>query len=156
MTTTNLSQIAAFIWSVADLLRGDFKQSQYGRVILPFIFLSRLECLLDETKADVLAEHADLRKANLHMRVEEDYLLPLTNGLSFYNTSTFSLKKLSLHNARFNLLSYIDGFSKEVREIFEHFNFHEYVALLDEVNLLEKVVRHFSCVDLSPHNVSRW
>lgn len=56
MTSTNFSQTAAFIWSVADLLRGDFKQSQYGRVILPFTLLRRLECVLEESKEAVIVE----------------------------------------------------------------------------------------------------
>ncbi|OUT24804.1 type I restriction-modification system DNA methylase (HsdM), partial [Acinetobacter nosocomialis P020] len=62
MTNNNFSQIASFIWSVADLLRGDFKQSQYGRIILPFTLLRRLECVLEESKAAVLAEHEKVSK----------------------------------------------------------------------------------------------
>lgn len=61
MTTQNFSQTAAFIWSVADLLRGDFKQSQYGRIILPFTLLRRLECVLEDTKAAVVAKFAVIK-----------------------------------------------------------------------------------------------
>ncbi|MCG6348946.1 type I restriction-modification system subunit M N-terminal domain-containing protein, partial [Vibrio fluvialis] len=66
MTNNNFSQTAAFIWSVADLLRGDFKQSQYGRVILPFTLLRRLECVLESSKDAVLAEHERAEAMKLH------------------------------------------------------------------------------------------
>ena len=65
MATNNFSQLASFIWSVADLLRGDFRQSQYGRIILPFTVLRRLECVLEESKPAVLAEHQRIQSLNL-------------------------------------------------------------------------------------------
>lgn len=85
MTNNNFSQIASFIWSVADLLRGDFKQSQYGRIILPFTLLRRLECVLEESKAAVLAEHEKVSKLNLPEEAQEKLLLRATNGLAFFN-----------------------------------------------------------------------
>ena len=81
---------AAFIWSVADLLRGDYKQSEYGKVILPFTVLRRLDCVLAPTKAAVLAEKATREKAGLN---PEPFMLK-TAKLSFYNTSPLDLRKL--------------------------------------------------------------
>jgi type I restriction enzyme M protein len=74
MSNNNFSQVAAFIWSVADLLRGDFKQSQYGRVILPFTLLRRLECVLAESKAAVVAEHERIQLLNLPEEAQEKFL----------------------------------------------------------------------------------
>ena len=71
MTNNNFSQIASFIWSVADLLRGDFRQSQYGRIILPFTLLRRLECVLEDSKVAVLAEHEKVSKMNLPEEAQE-------------------------------------------------------------------------------------
>lgn len=87
MANTNFSQTAAFIWAVADLLRGDFKQSQYGRVILPFTLLRRLECVLAGTKEAVLAEAEKLKASPLPEEGREKFLLRATKGLSFFNTS---------------------------------------------------------------------
>jgi type I restriction enzyme M protein len=87
MADPNLS---SFIWSVADLLRGDYKQSEYGKVILPFTVLRRLDCVRESTKEAVLAEKAKREKAGLN---PEPFLLVKTGGL-FYNTSPLDLKKL--------------------------------------------------------------
>src|ERR1700736_1453480 len=87
MSEANLS---SFIWSVADLLRGDYKQSEYGKVILPFTVLRRLDCVLEETKPAVLAELAAKEKARLN---PEPFLLR-KSGQFFYNTSPLDIKKL--------------------------------------------------------------
>lgn len=111
MTNNNFSQVAAFIWSVADLLRGDFKQSQYGRVILPFTLLRRLECVLAPTKADVLAANEKVRLMPLPEEAKEKMLLKATNGLSFFNTSELDLASLGQKDIRANLNNYIQNFS---------------------------------------------
>src|SRR5437763_4056356 len=119
MADPNLS---SFIWSVADLLRGDYKQSEYGRVILPFTVLRRLDCVLEPTKAAVLAEKAAREKAGLN---PEPFLLRKSGEL-FYNTSPLDLKKLmgdQDHIAE-NLRAYLQAFSPAVRDIFERFEFH--------------------------------
>lgn len=154
MTNNNFSQIASFIWSVADLLRGDFKQSQYGRIILPFTLLRRLECVLEESKAAVLAEHEKVSKLNLPEEAQEKLLLRATNGLAFFNTSPMDLSKMGQSDIKANLSTYVQSFSKDAREIFEYFNFIEFVGLLDDANLLYKVVQKFATTDLSPKNVS--
>ncbi|EPF6186950.1 type I restriction-modification system subunit M [Acinetobacter baumannii] len=154
MTNTNFSQVAAFIWSVADLLRGDFKQSQYGRVILPFTLLRRLECVFESSKASVLEANEKVRAMPLPEEAKEKMLLKATEGLSFFNTSELDLSSLGQKNIRENLSNYIQHFSKDAREIFEHFKFDEFTGLLDDANLLYKVIQKFASTDLSPENIS--
>ncbi|WP_419819740.1 type I restriction-modification system subunit M [Acinetobacter sp.] len=154
MTNNNFSQVAAFIWSVADLLRGDFKQSQYGRVILPFTLLRRLECVFEPSKAKVLEANEKVNLMALPEEAKEKMLLKATEGLSFFNTSELDLTKLGKNDIRANLNSYIQHFSKDAREIFEHFKFDEFIGLLDDANLLYKVVQKFASTDLSPQSIS--
>ncbi|MBK4616965.1 type I restriction-modification system subunit M N-terminal domain-containing protein, partial [Enterobacter hormaechei] len=106
MTNTNFSQTAAFIWSVADLLRGDFKQSQYGRVILPFTLLRRLECVLAETKDAVVAKYDELKMSPLPEDAKEKFLLR-ASGFSFFNTSKMDLGKMGQNDIKANLESYV-------------------------------------------------
>ena len=154
MTNNNFSQTAAFIWSVADLLRGDFKQSQYGRIILPFTLLRRLECVLAPSKADVLRAYEKVKLMPLPEEAKEKMLLKATQGLSFCNTSELDLGSLGQKDIRSNLNTYIQSFSADAREIFEHFKFEEFLGLLDDANLLYKVVQKFATTDLSPSAVS--
>lgn len=160
ITNNNFSQTAAFIWSVADLLRGDFKQSQYGRVILPFTLLRRLECVLEESKDSVVKEAERVKAMSLPEDAQEKMLLRATqttnipNGLSFFNTSPMDLGKMGQSDIKANLGTYIQSFSSDAREIFEHFKFDEFVGLLDDANLLYKVVKKFATTDLSPENIS--
>ncbi|MEG8239030.1 MULTISPECIES: class I SAM-dependent DNA methyltransferase [Acinetobacter] len=154
MTNTNFSQVAAFIWSVADLLRGDFKQFQYGRVILPFTLLRRLECVFESSKASVLEANEKVKAMPLPEEAKEKILLKATDGLSFFNTSELDLSSLGQKNIRANLGNYIQHFSKDAREIFEHFKFDEFTGLLDDANLLYKVIQKFASTDLSPENIS--
>ncbi|MDW2032972.1 N-6 DNA methylase [Vibrio sp. 665] len=156
MTSANLSQIAAFIWSVADLLRGDFKHSQYGRVILPFTLLRRLECVLEESKSAVLVEAAKVKSMNLPEEAQEKMLLRATNGLSFFNTSSMSLVDTLEGDLKVNLNKYIQSFSKDTQEIFEHFKFYEFVNSLEEANLLFVVVKKFATLDLSVDTLSNY
>ncbi|MCK1783905.1 type I restriction-modification system subunit M [Pseudomonas sp. TNT11] len=148
------NNLAAFIWSLADLLRGDFRQSQYGRIILPFTLLRRLECVLEASKAAVLAEHARVQQLNISEEAQEKLLLRASSGLSFFNTSKMDLSKLGESGIKANLESYLQGFSKDAREIFEHFKFTEFLGQLNDANLLYKVVQKVRNTDLSPAAVS--
>ncbi len=160
MPNANFTQTAAFIWSVADLLRGDFKQSQYGRVILPFTLLRRLECVLEESKDAVVAQAEKIKAMNLPEEAQEKMILRATlssktnKGLSFFNTSPMTLGKMGQSDIKDNLENYIQCFSTDAREIFEYFKFDEFVGLLDDANLLFKVVKKFATTDLSPNKVS--
>jgi len=126
--STSSNNLAAYSWSIADLLRGDFKQSQYGRIILPFTLLRRLECVLAPTKPKVLAEAEKLKKQKLPEEAQEKLLLRATGGLSFFNTSRMDLSTLGESGIKANLLSYVAAFSKDAREIFEYFNFAEFIG----------------------------
>lgn len=148
---TNFSSMAAFLWSVADLLRGDFKQSQYGRVILPFTVLRRLECVLTPTKQAVLDKLPVVEKLDENAA---DAILRHASGQHFYNTSPLDLSKLGETQPRLNLERYIRSFSHDAREIFEHFKFYEFIQQLDDANLLYKVAKKFAEADLSPSSVS--
>ena len=149
MSNPNLS---AFIWSVADLLRGDYKQSEYGKVILPFTVLRRIDCVLEPTKAAVLAELAKREKAGVN---PEPFLLKRADQL-FYNTSPLDLKKLmgdQDHIAE-NLRAYIQAFSPPVRDIFASFEFHTQIDKLAKAGLLYLVTEKFANIDLHPQFVS--
>ncbi|MQT96915.1 MULTISPECIES: type I restriction-modification system subunit M [Pseudomonas] len=148
------NNLAAYIWSLADLLRGDFRQSQYGRIILPFTLLRRLECVLEASKAAVLVEHARVQQLNISEEAQEKLLLRASGGLSFFNTSKMDLSKLGESGIKANLESYLQGFSKDAREIFEHFKFTEFLGQLNDANLLYKVVQKVRKTDLSPAAVS--
>lgn len=154
MNTENYSQTASFIWSVADLLRGHFKQSQYGRVILPFTLLRRLECVLAPNKQKVL------EAAKQHQNKPDatrELLLLKESGHQFFNASPLSLATLSDTQTAEDLISYVQSFSKSAREIFEHFNFEEFVLKLAEADLLYQVTQQFgSKIDLSTDNISNY
>lgn len=149
--STNTNDLAAYIWSLADLLRGDFKQSQYGRIILPFTILRRLECVLEGTKDKVLKE-AD-KRSNLPEEAREKFLLKAA-GQSFFNTSPMALSRLGSTDIKSNLLTYVQSFSRDAREIFEQFRFDEFVHALSDANLLFKVVQKVASTDLRPEIVT--
>ncbi|MCG3760065.1 type I restriction-modification system subunit M [Vibrio cincinnatiensis] len=153
MTNNNFSSTAAFLWSVADLLRGDFKQSQYGRIILPFTLLRRLECVLEATKPDVLAKYEAVKAMPIEA---QDKLLTHTAQLSFYNTSKMDLNRLGETGVASNLESYIQSFSPNAREIFEHFDFFNTIDKLEEADLLYKVAKRFAATDLHPNTISNY
>lgn len=148
------NNLASYIWSLADLLRGDFKQSQYGRIILPFTLLRRLEGVLEDSKEAVLAEYAKVQKMNLPEEAAEKLLLRATGGLAFFNTSKMDLSKLGEANIKENLESYVQSFSRHGREIFEYFNFSEFVGQLNDANLLYKFVQRVRQTDLGPRAIS--
>ena len=149
MADTNLS---ALIWSVADLLRGDYRQSEYGKVILPFTVLRRLDCVLEPTKAAVLKEYEKRKAAGL----DPDAFCKKVAGLDFYNTSPLDLKKLvgDQDHIGENLRAYVQGFSPAVRDIFEQFDFHTQIDRLAKAKLLYLVTEKFAGVDLHPETVS--
>ena len=147
----NQQALSALIWSVADLLRGDFKQSEYGRVILPFTVLRRLDCVLAPTKAAVLAEYRDKEQVGLPF---EPFVLR-KSGVPFYNVSALDLPTLAgdQDHLRANLHAYIQGFAPDVRDIFEHFDFANTVERLHKAGLLYLVVEKFAHIELHPRRV---
>ena len=153
MNTENHSQTAAFLWSIADLLRGDFKQSQYGRIILPFTLLRRMECVLAPTKGKVIKQA--LAQQGRPDQVREMLLLRAA-GQQFFNASPLTLGTLSDTQTAADLMSYVQAFSKDAREIFEHFHFEDFVQQLETANLLYQVVQRFAATDLSPERISNF
>ncbi|CAB4558269.1 MAG: N-6 DNA methylase [Actinomycetes bacterium] len=143
---------AAFIWSVADLLRGDYKPSEYGRVVLPLVVLRRLDCVLEPTKAAVLKRHAELAG-----RIENiEPVLQSTAGQQFFNTSPLDFRRLldDPSNTADNLSAYIAGFSSAARDVIDKFDFLTQVKKLDRANLLFLVISKFADIDLHPDKVS--
>lgn len=146
----NQQNLADFIWNVADVLRGDFKQSEFGRIILPFTVLRRLECVLEPTRDAVRTQYQALHASG----VDLDLLLPGTAGATFYNVSQFSLASLGSTSTRANLEDYIAKFSANARQVFEHFAFDGWLAKLETANLLYLVTQKFASIDLHPEAIS--
>lgn len=144
--------LSSFIWSVADLLRGDYKQSEYGKVILPFTVLRRLDCVLEATKPAVLAELEKREKAKLN---PEQFLLK-KSGQHFYNTWLKDLKGVvgDQDNLQENLFAYIEAFSPAVCDIFKSFDFYTQIDRLAKAGLLYLVAEKFANIDLHPETVS--
>lgn len=152
-TSEGFSEITSFIWSVADLLRGDYKQSEYGRVILPFTVLRRLDQVLAPTREAVWKaadKYADSPEAI------RDKMLTKASGHGFYNTSKLSFAKLlddPTHIAQ-NMVGFVNGFSANARDIVEHFRFDAQIERLDRANLLFLVTQKFAGIDLHPDRVT--
>ena len=147
----NHGEIVGFLWSVADLIRDTFKRGKYQDVILPLTVLRRLDCVLAPTKSKVLATQA-------RFRGKLDDLYPLLRkeaGFAFYNTSRYDFEKLladAPHLAA-NLRNYMAGFSPNMREVLERFDFDNTISKLDEAGLLFQVLERFKNVDLHPDKI---
>ena len=148
----NHSEIVSFLWGVADLIRDTFKRGKYQDVILPLTVLRRLDCVLARTKEKVLAKQAELRGKKLE---NLDPQLRRIAGFAFYNTSRYDFDKLfadAPHLAA-NLRNYIAGFSPNMREVLEKFDFDNTISKLDEAGLLFQVLERFKNVDLHPDRI---
>jgi len=148
----NHSEIASFIWGVANLIRDTFKRGKYQDVILPLTVLRRLDCVLSPTKEDVLQRQAQLSGRgleNLHRQLCD------ASGFEFYNTSRYDFERLlaDAPNAAANLRNYIAGFSPNMREVLERFDFDNTISKLDEAGLLFQVLERFGNVDLHPDRI---
>ena len=148
--------LASDSWAIADLLRGDFKQSQYGRIILPFALLRRLECVLEGSKDAILAKCEEVAAMGLPEEAAEQLIIRAAGDLNFFNTSKMDLSRLGESGIQANLISYIQSFSKDAREIFEYFNFAEFIGQLNDANLLYQVVQRVRQIDLNPERVSNY
>jgi type I restriction enzyme M protein len=158
MSRETINTHAAFIWSIAELLRGDFKQSEYGKIVLPFTILRRLDCLLETTKQDVLDAAADLPDEmddQMRMTILSDVAQA---GGQIYNQSQFtfaSLRQQDAEQLRANLVDYLTGFSPNVRDIFiKKFKFTEILKDLDDKGSLWMVFDRFSQLPIHPDEVS--
>jgi type I restriction enzyme M protein len=149
----NVKESANFIWSIADLLRGDYKQSDYGKVILPLTVLRRLDCVLDSSKDKVLKKFEQVKNMNIQ---NLDPILNKEAGYNFHNRSLYDFNKLIAdpNNIAANLRNYINGFSDAAREIIEQFEFDNQITRMDDNNLLFIVIKRFQEVDLHPEKIS--
>src|SRR6516225_4774294 len=148
----NHGEIVSFIWGVADLIRDTFKRGKYQDVILPLTVLRRLDCVLAPTKEKVLKRQAELRGKGLQ---DLDAQLRKVSGFAFYNTSRYDFEKLladAPHLAA-NLRNYKAGFSQNMREVIERFDFDNTISKLDEAGLLFQVLERFKNVDLQPDKI---
>ena len=146
-------QLSNFIWQIADLLRGPYRPPQYERVMLPMTVLRRFDCVLESTKQDVLAKYEQYKE-----RLKDDALDSMLNkaaGQRFHNRSELTFKKLKgdPNNIEKHLVSYINGFSKNVRDIFERFEFAAEIEKMNEANILYLIISKFCDVDLHPDKV---
>ncbi|MEO0776448.1 MAG: class I SAM-dependent DNA methyltransferase [Bacteroidota bacterium] len=153
MENLNFKQTANFIWEIANLLRGDYKQSDYGKVILPLTVLRRLDCVLAPTKDQVLAHLPTLKSTPVQ---NIDPILNRKAGLKFHNRSPYGFDNLIADpdNIAANLRNYINGFSENAREIIEYFDFDKQIDRLDKSNLLYLVIKRFQEVDMHPDTLS--
>lgn len=144
----NQQTLSTFIWSIADLLRGDYKQSDNGKVILPFTVLRRIDCVLEESKKAVLAAYAKTQKDELSPAP----FLKRASGHNFYNTSPMDLKRVlgDQDHVKENLFAYLQAFSPSVREIFEHFDFYTQIERLAKCGLLYQITEKFVNINLHP------
>jgi type I restriction enzyme M protein len=152
MAGATINNHADLIWSVADLLRGDYKQSEYGKVILPLTVIRRLDCVLEPTKEAVLARHRQLAG-----RIENvEPVLEAVVDDQFYNTSPLSFTKLldDPNNIAAPLRLYIGGFSPTAKDVIDKFDFEAQIDRLERANILYQVVSRFAEVDLHPAVVS--
>ena len=148
----NHSEIVGFLWGVADLIRDTFKRGKYQDVILPLTVLRRLDCVLAAKKEKVLSKQAELKGKKLE---NLDPQLRRIAGFAFYNTSRYDFEKLladAPHLAA-NLRNYIAGFSPNMREVLEKFDFDNTISKLDEAGLLFQVLERFKNVDLHPDRI---
>lgn len=146
------TNLADLIWRTAELLRGAFREPEYRRVILPFTVLRRLDCLLEPSKAKVLAKHKEIAAKGYDLRM---FLAPIT-GYPFWNYSAFTLKGLleAPDDLRDNLEDMINGFSPNVRRIFEKFAFMSTVDKLREKGRLFLIIEAFAKVPMDLNTVS--
>ncbi|MEU1530385.1 type I restriction-modification system subunit M [Streptomyces fagopyri] len=151
MNSSKHTELANHAWSVADLLRGDYKQSDYGKVILPLTVLRRLECVLEPTREKVVETVAKFAG----QEIDTDHFLRKASGHSFYNKSDLTLKKIAAdpQNAAKNLQIYVGAFSDNAREVLEKYEFAQQVRKLDGANLLYRVIGKFTDLDLRPEVV---
>jgi type I restriction enzyme M protein len=141
-----------FIWSIADLLRGDYKQSEYQKVILPLTVLRRLDCVTEPTKDEVLKRAEELEEQGIE---NVGPMLKQASGQNVYNTSEYTFASLCDDPDQIanNLKYYINAFDKDTKDILDKFDFNHQVERLDEADLLYKIVRQFAEIDLHPDEV---
>lgn len=147
--TVRSTSLVDFIWKNADDLWGDFKHTDFGKVILPFTLLRRLECVLEPTREQVQETNA----AMADQGIDIDVVLRQLTGYPFYNTSNYTLGTLGGSRTRQNLEDYVSKFSDNARVIFEQFDFANTIARMEKQGVLFKICQNFAGIDLHPDEV---
>jgi len=150
LKTSNSTTLSDFIWKNAEDLWGDFKHTDFARIMLPLLLLRRLECVLEPTRPAVTAKYQQEKDTGIDLGL----ILPHISGYSFYNTSSYTLATLGATDTRSNLEDYIRQFSANVRIIFDEFGFANTLVKLDRAKLLYRIVKNFAGMDLHPNVVS--
>lgn len=158
MTTAKVQSLSSLAWSIAEILRGDFKQSEYGKVVLPFVVLRRLDCILESSKDAVIRAYESLPEGVDDQTKDMMLFGAVGNGLKLYNVSKLTFQKIhgqdptDVHK---NLLDYITNFNTSIRDIFlDKFLFTDQLKRLKDDGILWQVFEKFSQIDLHPDNVS--
>ena len=158
MAKDDISDLGGFVWSIAEILRGDFKQSEYGKVILPFVVLRRLDCILEGSKDAVLSANDSLPDGVDEATRDMILFSAVGGNTQVYNLSRFTFDKLrgqdprQLHD---NLVDYITNFSTNVRDIFlDKFLFTDQLKRLKDGGILWNVFERFAEIDLHPDTIS--
>jgi len=141
--------LANFIWKNAEDLWGDFKHTDFGKIILPFTLLRRLECVLEPTREAVLKAHEKHKQSGIDL----DLILRRATKYPFYNTSQYSLETLGATKTRQNLEDYVASFSANARVIFEQFDFTNTIGRLAGQKVLFKICQNFAGINLHPDAV---
>ncbi|MBC1593574.1 type I restriction-modification system subunit M [Listeria seeligeri] len=149
----NFQDKVSFIWSIAEVLRGEYKPENYGEVILPLVVIRRFDCVLEKTKPEVLEQYKILQNKPEGVQTA---LLTKTSKEDFYNISNYGFNNLlsDPDNIADNFKDYLNGFSKNANEIIQYFNFDSEIDKLDRNDLLYEVLKRFSEIDLHPNTVS--
>lgn len=157
-TAQQAKTLANFVWQIAETLRGDFKQSEYGKVILPFVVLRRLDCILEPTKEVVIKAYKSLPKGIDEQTRDMMLFGAIGGGIRVYNTSPLSFKAIRSQNpadVHKNLVAYVTNYSESVRDVFlDKFLFTDQLKRLNEAAILWKVFEQFAALDLRPQAVS--
>lgn len=158
MADPKIANLGSFVWSIAEILRGDFKQSEYGKVILPFVVLRRLDCILQGSKDDVLSAAGTLPDGVDDATRDMILFGAVGDNVKVYNLSRFTFDRLrgqdprQLHD---NLVDYITKFSGNVRDIFlDKFLFTDQLKRLKDGGILWNVFERFCEIDLHPDTIS--
>ena len=159
MSEDTIKSLGSFVWSIAELLRGDFKQSEYRKIILPFVVLRRLDCLLEKSKPAVLEKAASLLQEDIDDEARDHLLTEVAGkGINIYNLSHFTFTSLKTQDAKDlgkNLEKYITNFSPNIRDVFlDKFYFMDQIKLLKKAGLLYQVFDQFTQIDLHPKTIS--
>ena len=153
--SANINEKASLIWAIADKLTGVYKPHEYGEIILPLTVIRRFDCILADTKEEVLSKYEQVKSLPM-----KDVLLRKASGKAFYNTSKYTFEKLLADpdNIEENFRDYLNGFSDNVQNIIEKFKFDGHITTMATKGILYIVIKEYTSAkaDLHPNIISNW